>query len=337
MRDLMYEHSGFMQWAIQLFNADPMYSGYHGEIVHHSADDVYNGHYQEHYDTDCSHTNCNHLENDEAIARTLQDDFSQLTVSEASGYSHAVEDRYQASNLEHDWHSPSTVNYHCSDYNHGQEETDDAEPSTACSSPGDREEYPYSLELTEEYLRYGGMIPIPHVPRINGEIPSTDEAISDHQRLLDRLQTYDFVERTIQGDGNCQFRALSDQLYQTPDNHKFVRQQVVSQLRSHPEVYEGYVPMQYEDYLEKISESGEWGDHVTLQAAADSFGVKIFVVTSFKDTCCIEIVPNFQKPKKVIFVSFWAEVHYNSINPRGGLPSNDSGKRKKWWKFGNKN
>ncbi|XP_030927365.1 OVARIAN TUMOR DOMAIN-containing deubiquitinating enzyme 12-like isoform X1 [Quercus lobata] len=336
MRDLMHEHSGFFEWGLQLFNGDPINSGYQGEIVHHSADDVYNEHYQEHYDTDCSHTDCNHLENDEIIARTLQDDFSQLTVSEASGYSHVVEDHYQASNLEHDWRSPSTMNYHCSDYNHGQEETDDAEPSTSCSSPGDREEYPYSPELTEEYL-LDQMIPIPHVPRINGEIPSSDEATSDHQRLLGRLQTYDFVERTIQGDGNCQFRALSDQLYQTPDNHKFVRQQVVSQLRSNPEVYEGYVPMQYEDYLERMSESGEWGDHVTLQAAADSFGVKIFVVTSFKDTCCIEILPNFQKPKRVIFLSFWAEVHYNSINPRGGLPSNESRKRKKWWIFGNKN
>ncbi|KAK4583196.1 hypothetical protein RGQ29_026116 [Quercus rubra] len=309
MRDLMYENSGFFQWGLQLFNGDPINSGYH---------------------------DCNHLENDEVIARTLQDDFSQLTVSETSGYSHVVEDHYQASNLEHDWHGPSTMNYHCSDYNHGQEETDDAEPSTSCSSPGDREEYPYSPELTEEYL-LDQMIPTPHVPRINGEIPSSDEATSDHQRLLERLQTYDFVERTIQGDGNCQFRALSDQLYQTPDNHKLVRQQVVSQLRSHPEAYEGYVPMQYEDYLERMSESGEWGDHVTLQAAADSFGVKIFVVTSFKDTCCIEILPNFQKPKRVIFLSFWAEVHYNSINPRGGLPSNESRKRKKWWIFGNKN
>lgn len=101
----MYEHSGLIQWGLQFFDCDPINSGYHGEIVHHSADDVYNGHYQEHYDTDCSHTDCNHLENDEVIARTLQDDFSQLTVSE---------DRYQASNLEHDWHSPSTMNYHSS-------------------------------------------------------------------------------------------------------------------------------------------------------------------------------------------------------------------------------
>lgn len=27
-----------------------------------------------------------------------------------------------------------------------------------------------------------------HIPRINGDIPSTDEATSDHQRLLDRYQ-----------------------------------------------------------------------------------------------------------------------------------------------------
>jgi hypothetical protein len=28
-----------------------------------------------------------------------------------------------------------------------------------------------------------------HVPKTNGEIPSVDEAISDHQRLLDRYKT----------------------------------------------------------------------------------------------------------------------------------------------------
>lgn len=28
------------------------------------------------------------------------------------------------------------------------------------------------------------------------------------------------------------------------------------------------------------------------------YGVKIFVMTSFKDTCCIEILPNFQKPDR---------------------------------------
>ncbi|RWW67659.1 hypothetical protein BHE74_00024895, partial [Ensete ventricosum] len=107
-----------------------------------------------------------------------------------------------------------------------------------------------------------------HVPRINKEVPSVDEEISDHQRLLERLRLYDLVDLKVQGDGNCQheilyfppicrssfvvyseigvtilirllmfpylisfqFRALSDQLYRSPEHHKFVRQQVVDQV-----------------------------------------------------------------------------------------------------------
>ncbi|KAK6926753.1 hypothetical protein RJ641_008472 [Dillenia turbinata] len=49
-----------------------------------------------------------------------------------------------------------------------------------------------------------------------------------------------------------------------------------------------------------------------------TYGVKIFVITSFKDTCYIEILPNVKRSRRVIFLSFWAEVHYNSIYPEGG-------------------
>ncbi|KAL1174195.1 hypothetical protein V6Z11_A05G460900 [Gossypium hirsutum] len=175
--------------------------------------------------------------------------------------------------------------------------------------------------------RLNDMVPIPHVPKINGDIPSVDEEISDHQRLLERLLLYGLVENKVHGDGNCQFRSLSDQLYRSQDHHRFVRQQVVSQLKSNPEMYEGYVPMAYGDYLKKMNKTSEWGDHLTLQAAADWYGVKIFILTSFKDTCYIEILPHYQKSERIIFLSFWAEVHYNSIYPEGELPK----KKKKWW------
>lgn len=33
------------------------------------------------------------------------------------------------------------------------------------------------------------------------------------------------------------------------------------------------------------------------------YGVKIFVMTSFKETCCIEILPNFQKKKQGKFLT----------------------------------
>ncbi|KAL4340630.1 hypothetical protein GQ457_08G019280 [Hibiscus cannabinus] len=335
----MYQQdSDFVHWVL---GGDPFYHcAYNSDMVQHDAGDIYhNTYYKGHTDTQSSQ-----IENDEVIARTLQEEFSHLAVAEASEFSHAGEEQSQSSSEHHYWHTPSTT-YYYSGYEYGQDGSDDLVPRSSCSSPSDSEDFSGSLELTEGYLldddevgkRLNQMIPIPHVPRINGEIPSIDEAMSDHERLLSRLQLYGFVELKVQGDGNCQFRALSHQLYHTPDNHKYVRRQIVNQLKSNPEAYEGYVPMDYADYLKKMSKSGVWGDHVTLQAAADAYGLKIFVITSFKDTCYIEILPNYQKSKGVIFLSFWAEVHYNSIYCQGDPPSASAEfpRKKRWWIFGN--
>ncbi|KAM3331516.1 hypothetical protein ACQJBY_027471 [Aegilops geniculata] len=43
-----------------------------------------------------------------------------------------------------------------------------------------------------------------HVPKTNGDIPSFDEAFSDHRRLLDRLVLYGLVELKVNRDGNYQ-------------------------------------------------------------------------------------------------------------------------------------
>ncbi|XP_047253743.1 OVARIAN TUMOR DOMAIN-containing deubiquitinating enzyme 9-like [Capsicum annuum] len=146
-----------------------------------------------------------------------------------------------------------------------------------------------------------------------------DTVTSSHlQRLMERLKLYDVVEHKVSGDGNCQFRALSDQIYGNSEHHKFMREQVAKQLGSHKELYEGYVPMDYDEYVKKMTKCGEWCDHVTLQAVADLYGVQIFVITSFKDTCYIEILPQCRyKSNKIILLSFQAEVHYNSIYPQG--------------------
>ncbi|KAJ8899874.1 hypothetical protein K2173_019577 [Erythroxylum novogranatense] len=336
----IYEQdSDVIQWGLRILDGDPpFYPGYYDEAIQNGNSYLEQQYVEDQYDI----TDSNHVENDEIIARTLQEDFSQLAVSEASGYPVAAEEYMQPSVQLHDWHCPSTMN-HYSDHEYSVEESDDTVPSTSCSSPGISEEYLYSPEysddneLDEEVGKtLNQMIPIPHVPRINGEIPSIDEATSDHDRLLNRLQLYGFVELKVEGDGNCQFRALSDQIFHTPDRHKTVRRHVVNQLRSHPDIYEGYVPMEYGDYLKKMSKSGEWGDHVTLQAAADLYGAKILVMTSFKDTCYIEILPENQKTKEVIFLSFWAEVHYNSIYFQGDTSSGELRRKKKWWNFGNK-
>ena len=134
------------------------------------------------------------------------------------------------------------------------------------------------------------------------------------------------AELVIAGDGNCQFRALSDQLYRTPDHHSFVRALVSAELRANRASYENYVllpsgpgsagPHQspFDAYVAAMARDGEWGDNVvsliflpspsiyanvlfclicarlrpyhgkqTLQAAANAYGVRIAVLTSFSD------------------------------------------------------
>lgn len=343
------EDPDFVRWSLQFFSSEPYDYGYFEPV---GADDgeYYPGEYvekeedeeEEHFDD----KQCCDVENDEMIARALQQEMSQLAVVEEPGSPNDVQGDFRVTSYEQDWLSTPLGNYG-SGQDCGQGELDDLGPSSSCSSPEENfyceEDLMYAFERTDELAldgevgkRLNQMVPVPHVPRINGEIPSVDEATLDHQRLLDRLQVYNLVELKVEGDGNCQFRALSDQFYRSPEHHEFVRQQVVNQLKSCPEIYEGYVPMAYNDYLEKMSRSGEWGDHVTLQAAADSYGVKIFVITSFKDTCYIEIIPNAQRSKRVIFLSFWAEVHYNSIYPFGDVPSFGNKKKKRWRMFRNK-
>ncbi|CAH9097460.1 unnamed protein product [Cuscuta epithymum] len=325
-----------VRWGLQLFDGDP-YSNYsYGASISPNGPEYYQ---QDQYFKEGIYSLASIPVESEYNACSLGEELSQLSVAEPHSDIHPVIDHTQTPYYSQGWFSQPMDNYAFVGNEHEEAETVNVGPSSSCSSPREgsytEEEWSYSLELPDEYdldgevgKRLNQMVPIPHIPRINGEIPSVDEATLDHQRLLDRLQMYELVESKVQGDGNCQFRALSDQFYRTTDHHKFVRLQVVNQLKSFREIYEGYVPMAYDDYLHKMSKSGEWGDHVTLQAAADLYGVRIFVLTSFKDTCYIEIVPNTQKSERVIFLSFWAEVHYNSIHPEGDVLT-DVGKKKR--------
>ncbi|XP_037476784.1 uncharacterized protein LOC119354174 isoform X3 [Triticum dicoccoides] len=69
-----------------------------------------------------------------------------------------------------------------------------------------------------------------------GRVYHTNRMLSfyapDHRRLLDKLVLYGLVELKVNGDNNCQFGALSDPFYRTPEHHRFVWQQVVNQQHS---------------------------------------------------------------------------------------------------------
>ncbi|KAL0351216.1 UNVERIFIED_CONTAM: OVARIAN TUMOR DOMAIN-containing deubiquitinating enzyme 12 [Sesamum radiatum] len=138
----------------------------------------------------------------------------------------------------------------------GSISNDGCSSSTSLSSQQDVEDdRMIAVVLSEEYAKLDGAVgrrisslaPVPHIPRINLHFPSSSDSNLDYQRLLQRLKVYGLYEVKVSGDGNCQLK----------DNHA---------------LYEGYVPMKFKSYYKKMAKSGEWGDHVTLQAAADKVG-----------------------------------------------------------------
>ncbi|KAK3260181.1 hypothetical protein CYMTET_30847 [Cymbomonas tetramitiformis] len=96
--------------------------------------------------------------------------------------------------------------------------------------------------------------------------PSPPTLDPGRSRLSERLKFYGLEELEIRGDGNCQFRALSDQLYRNPEYHASVRQRVCQQLASEMARYSSYVvDTEYSAYVQKMGQDGEWGDAITLQ------------------------------------------------------------------------
>ncbi|XP_073321847.1 uncharacterized protein [Pagrus major] len=83
----------------------------------------------------------------------------------------------------------------------------------------------------------------------------------------------------IVGDGNCFFRAVSQAVCGTENNHRKIRLAVFKQLRANPLAYT--LRPEYSSMSDYLSRSrmhclGSWATEVKIQAAADCLGVNIF-------------------------------------------------------------
>ena len=141
--------------------------------------------------------------------------------------------------------------------------------------------------------------------------------ISDGKHLLAqrlsfrRLQTVETV-----ADGNCQFRALSYELFGTDEHHVKVRTVAVAWLAEHGATYSGFVGDEAEwwEYLGRMREPGEWGDELTLRAVSDAYGVVLHVITSERDYFNILYEPKVARPpNRHAFLAYVAPVHYSSV------------------------
>jgi len=159
---------------------------------------------------------------------------------------------------------------------------------------------------------------------------TSSSAPSEGDEIMeDRIKKYKMVEKPVVADGNCQFRSLADQVLKDQNLHNDVREKVVGWLQLN-EQYPIAQSAQLHHFLDReqfptwkqycayMKNSGAWGDHLTLLAAAEIFNAEIWILSSVRVDPGIEPVATItpsRAPVKKIRLAHYHEMHYNSLYP----------------------
>ena len=132
-----------------------------------------------------------------------------------------------------------------------------------------------------------------------------------------RLRERGMVETQIEADGNCQFRALADQLFDgDQERYAECRAAAINQLRSEPDRYREFITEDWETYVSRMENDREWGDNITLQAAADYYEVTAHVYSHDPEMPFPLVLPSQHlDTDRIIRLSHVPEVHYSSVHP----------------------
>ena len=129
-----------------------------------------------------------------------------------------------------------------------------------------------------------------------------------------------FSINEMQSDGNCLFRSLSDQLFGDYGNrHDVIRQNVCSFLEDNEEEFAVFLLLDEHDedvadfdtYVGRMKEDGEWGGNVELVAAA-RFYRRTITVYSPTGAFSIESGHDEESGDKLL-LSYHGQDHYNSV------------------------
>lgn len=125
-------------------------------------------------------------------------------------------------------------------------------------------------------------------------------------------------------DGNCLFRALSDQLYGDYGNmHEEIRSEICDYMEQHKDDFQVFLVLDddsceegddgkdFESYIETMRGPAEWGGNLELVAAARLYGRKVTVFSAVLSAYTIE--PDKKSDGPDLLVSYHDNDHYNSV------------------------
>lgn len=165
--------------------------------------------------------------------------------------------------------------------------------------------------------------------------PREDKILDGLQLMKERLDFLNLRMVTMEDDGNCQFRAISYELYGSQSYHYIVRDKVIQHLRSNSDTFSFYVGEESDwiQYLKKMSMDRTWGDELTITAASQVFAVNIHVITTEKSNWLLHYGTDDGGDKgggdpadsseresatgktRDVFLLYISPIHYNVVAP----------------------
>ncbi|KAL8271374.1 hypothetical protein Esti_004708 [Eimeria stiedai] len=120
-------------------------------------------------------------------------------------------------------------------------------------------------------------------PEADTELAEECSAGSGNNKISDEALSElvaNMVTRECEGDGNCLYRAFSDQLYGSQEHHLFLRKLAVEVMQRCQATFEAFVDEgegPFERWLQTKRTYGEWADYREMHALLLLFGAPIFV------------------------------------------------------------
>ncbi|EGF80433.1 hypothetical protein BATDEDRAFT_25004 [Batrachochytrium dendrobatidis JAM81] len=166
------------------------------------------------------------------------------------------------------------------------------------------------------------------------------EYTDDNSEQLERqLADLGLAVKDMTGDGNCLFRALSDQFFGTPIHHHRCRTDTVQHIRSNPTLYASFIEDNHtiDQYSAQMLKPGIYGGnieivafarHHNLHIAVHQAGLPIWVISDASETAKTvdvgDIGCNVQTQSRVLHIAYHSWEHYSSVRnvngPFVGLP-----------------
>ena len=106
--------------------------------------------------------------------------------------------------------------------------------------------------------------------KINSSLNDAEDVDEDTKFKILLLQN-NLQLREVEGDGNCMFRAVSDQVYGTDKHYQLIREKCMDYLVILRKFFEPYIDEDFDDYIKVKRKNKTWGDDVELEALSEIY------------------------------------------------------------------